>query len=260
MLDENAYKALALTRGGGVLTVTLDSGLPYNALNSTLHIELSTVFHDIRFDATTDVVVLTGKGSAFCAGAELAWLRDHTPAERDQLFLEGRKIVLDILDLPQPVVAAIEGPAIGFGATLALFADVKFAATNARIGDPHVLVGLAAGDGGAVIWPWLVGAGRAKRYLMTGDLLDGVAAERIGLVEEVTPPGEALTTAMAFAFGLANGHRAAVRGTKASVNKLLRDAANLVLDTSLALEKECMASDDFPLAVAAMMDQLKRTK
>jgi enoyl-CoA hydratase len=260
MLDENAYKTLAFDRSGGVLTVTLDSGLPYNALNATLHTELSTVFHDIRFDAQTDVVVVTGKGTAFCAGAELAWLREHTPADRDQLFLGGRKIVLDILDLPQPVVAAIEGPAIGFGATLALFADVKFAATNARIGDPHVLVGLAAGDGGAVIWPWLIGAGRAKRYLMTGDLLDGTAAERIGLVEEVADPGQALTSATAFAQRLAGGHRMAVRGTKASVNKLLRDTANLVLDTSLALEKECMASDDFPRAVAAMMDQLKQPR
>jgi enoyl-CoA hydratase len=257
-LDPSDYETIGFSRDAGVLTLTLDSGRPYNALTSRLHTELATVFAELRTDPDTSAVVLTGHGSAFCAGADLDWIGDHTPADRDRLFAEGRAIVLDLLELPQPVVAAVEGPAIGFGATLALFADVTFMAANARIGDPHVLVGLAAGDGGAVIWPWLVGAGRAKRYLMTGDVLDGVRAERIGLVEEVTEPGGALASATAFARRLANGNARAIRATKASVNKILRDTANLVLDTSLALEKECMAAPEFPIAVAAMRDRLKR--
>lgn len=253
------YKTLRFSRDDqGVLTVTLDSGRPHNALTATMHTELATVFADIRTDPDTSAVVLTGSGSTFCAGADLDWIGDHTPAERDRLFVEGRAIVLDLLELPQPVIAAVEGAAIGFGATLALFADVTFMAENARIGDPHVLVGLAAGDGGAVIWPWLVGAGRAKRYLMSGDVLDGVRAERIGLVSEVSRPGEAITDATAFARRLAAGHARAIRATKASVNKLLREATNLVLDTSLALEKECMAAPEFPAAVAAMAQRSGR--
>jgi enoyl-CoA hydratase len=254
------YQTLKFNVDARVLTITINSGLPLNALNRTLHTELSTVFADVREDSETDAVVLTGHGAAFCAGADLGWLGSHSPSERDTLFVEGRRIILDLLDLPQPVIAAIEGPAIGFGATLALFCDVKVAAANARIGDPHVLVGLAAGDGGAVIWPWLVGVGRAKRYLMTGDLLDGERAERIGLIEEAVRPGDALEVATALADRLAAGNAMAIRGTKASVNKLLRDSVNLVLDTSLALEKECMSSPGFTVAVSAMADHLARRR
>jgi enoyl-CoA hydratase len=256
VFDHGPYKTIEFDRDRQVLTLTLDSGRPHNALTPTLHTELATVFADIREDPEIAAVVVTGRGSSFCAGADLAWLAEHTPADRDRLFTEGRTIVLSLLELPQPVVAAIEGSAIGFGATLALFADVTFMATNARIGDPHVLVGLAAGDGGAVIWPWLVGAGRAKRYLLTGDVLDGRRAEEIGLVTEVTEPGQALAEATAFAHRLASGHQRAIQATKTSVNKLLREAANLVLDTSLALEKECMASDDFPAAISAMVQRV----
>jgi enoyl-CoA hydratase len=250
------YQSFELGREDGVLTMTLAPGTPLNALTGRFHTELSTVFADIRDDADTDVVVVTGGGRAFCAGADLAWIRDHRSDERDALFVEGRRIVLDLLELPQPVIAAVEGPAVGFGATLALLCDVRVAAENAVIGDPHVLVGLVAGDGGAFLWPWLVGAGRAKRYLMTGDLVDAVTAERIGLVEEVVPAGEALAAATTLARRLAAGHRDAIRGTKACVNTLLRQAANLVLDTSLALEKECMASSEFPDRVAALMARM----
>lgn len=260
-MDEyRGYETLKFERADGVLTVTLSPGSPVNALNGRMHTELSTVLSDIRLDEATEAVVLTGEGRAFCAGADLPWLRDASPAERDALFAEGRRIVLDLLEVPQPVIGAIEGPAIGFGATLALLCDIKVAAENATIGDPHVSIGLVAGDGGAVIWPWLVGAGRAKRYLMTGDLMTGVEAERIGLVEDVVPAGEALARAQKLARRLARGHRLAIRGTKASVNKLLRDAANQVLDTSLALEKECMNAEGFPAAVDGVIAQMRKAR
>lgn len=257
MYEHRDYQSIDLALDGEILTLTLDSGRPHNALTPGLHTELASVFADVRADPNVAAVVLTGRGSSFCAGADLPWLAEHTPADRDRLFVEGRAIVVDLLELPQPVIAAVEGPAIGFGATLALFADVAFMASNARIGDPHVLVGLAAGDGGAVIWPWLVGAGRAKRYLLTGDVLDGRRAEEIGLVAEVTEPGRALAEATAFARRLADGHQRAIRATKTSVNKLLREATNLVLDTSLALEKECMASDEFRSGVTSMIERLE---
>jgi enoyl-CoA hydratase len=157
--------------------------------------------------------------------------------------VEARKIIIDLLELPQPIIAAIEGPAVGLGATMALFCDFKVAALDARIGDLHTRFGMVAGDGGAVIWPWLVGVGRAKWYLMTGDSLPANEAERLGLIDEVVPRGKALEWAQMLAARLAGGHRDAIRGTKASVNKLLRDAANLVLDTSLGLEKESLASE-----------------
>src|ERR1700738_2754325 len=119
------YRSMKFERSGRVLTITLCPASPVNALTACMHNELSRVFGDVRDDTETDVVVVTGAGRAFCAGADLPWLRDHDALERDALFTEGRRIVLDLLELPQPIIAAVEGPAIGFGATLALFCDIK---------------------------------------------------------------------------------------------------------------------------------------
>lgn len=239
----STYQHLSFDRHDGVLTVMLNAPGPLNITDAVLHAELATVFDTIRADDLVDVVVLTGAGEAFSGGADLRWLLEATSTERDRIFAEARKIIIDLLELPQPVIAAIEGPAVGLGATMALFCDFKVAAEDARIGDLHTRFGMVAGDGGAVIWPWLIGAGRAKWYLMTGDSLSAADAARLGLIDEVVPHGNALERARALAARLAGGHRDAIRGTKASVNMLLREAANLVLDTSLGLEKESLASD-----------------
>src|SRR5207244_12224354 len=164
------------------------------------------------------------------------------------------EIFADRLDSTQPMIAAVNGPATGLGATLALFSDVIFAADNARIGDPHVRIGVVAGDGGAVIWPWLVGAARAKEFLLTGDLLTAAEAERIGLINRVVPADQLMATAMTFAQRLATGPTQAIRGTKVSVNKILRETVNLVLDTSLALEKYCLSTADHKDALQAFLD------
>ena len=243
MMEYGDYECIGFANHGGILTVTLKPPTPLNAVNGVLHRELANVFATISADRSVDVVVLTGHGGAFSAGADIAWLRDLGAAERDEVFRESRRIIIDLLELPQPIIAAIEGPAVGLGATVALFCDVKIVAADARIGDPHVLIGVVAGDGGAVIWPWLVGAGRAKYYLMTGELVDAPTAHALGLVDKLANTGEAAATARTLATRLAKGNLAAIRGTKSSVNKLLRDATNLVLDTSLALEKESMGSE-----------------
>jgi enoyl-CoA hydratase len=243
------FECIGFAQDGGVLTVTLKPPTRLNAVNGVLHRELANVFATIGADESVDVVVLTGHGSAFCAGADLTWLRDLGAHDRDEVFRESRRLIIDLLELPQPIIAAIEGPAVGLGATIALFCDVKVAAADARIGDPHVLIGVVAGDGGAVIWPWLVGAGRAKYYLMTGELVDAPTAHTLGLVDIVANTGEAAATARSLAARLTKGNQAAIRGTKWSVNKLLRDATNLVLDTSLAMEKETMASEAHRQAV-----------
>lgn len=168
---------------------------------------------------------------------------------------EARKIIIDLLEVQQPVIAAINGAATGLGATIALFSDIIIASENARIGDPHVLVGVVAGDGGAVIWPWLVGAARAKEFLMTGDLTTATEVERIGLINRVVPPDQLMPTATELATRLAKGPTQAIRGTKASVNKILRDTANLVLDTSLALEKLCFTTKDHREAITAFVEK-----
>ncbi|MFO1189625.1 MAG: enoyl-CoA hydratase-related protein [Alphaproteobacteria bacterium] len=249
------YQTLKFTHQGPVLVLSLDRPGHMNTVNARLHTELSTVFADIAADTTVKAVVLTGEGRAFSAGGDLTWFRDMTPEERDRLFREARKIIIDLLELPQPIIAAVNGAAAGLGATLALFCDIVYADERAKILDPHVRVGITAGDGGAIIWPWLVGPARAKQYLMTGDTVDAVEAERIGLVNKVVPRDQLLPTALGMAERLANGPQLAIRSTKACVNKFLRDSVNLILDTSLAVEKECFGTDDHRAAVAAFLAQ-----
>jgi enoyl-CoA hydratase len=250
-----AYEHLAFERNDGVLTVRLNRPEAKNAVNAGIHHELSRVFADIRADRETRAVVLTGEGRAFSAGGDLNWFRDMTEEGREALFAEARRIAVDMLEVPQPIVAAVNGPAIGLGATLALFCDIVIAAENALFGDPHVLVGVVAGDGGAVIWPWLVGVARAKEFLLTGDNVGAEDAYRMGLVNRVVPSEDLLATAHQLAARLAAGPVKAIQGTKASVNSILRDTVNLVLDKSLALERECFTTADHREAVSAFLER-----
>ena len=254
-MDYSRYHSLSCERQDTVLIVSLNRPEALNAINADLHTELSHVFADIALDQETHVVVLTGKGRAFSAGGDIKWFQDMTPPQLDALFIEARKIIVDLLEVQQPIIAAVNGPATGLGATLALFSDIIFAADNARIGDPHVRVGVVAGDGGAVIWPWLVGAARAKEFLLTGDLLTAAEAERIGLINRVVPADQLMATALALAQRLATGPIQAIRGTKASVNKILRETVNLVLDTSLALERHCFSTADHKEAIQAFVEK-----
>lgn len=254
-MDYSRYHALSCERQDKVLIVSLNRPEALNTINAELHTELSHVFADIALDQETHVVMLTGKGRAFSAGGDIKWFQDLTPPQLDALFTEARKIIVDLLEVQQPIIAAVNGPATGLGATMALFSDVIFAADNARIGDPHVRVGVVAGDGGAVIWPWLVGVARAKEFLLTGDLLTAAEAERIGLINRVVPADQLMATALTFAQRLATGPTQAIRGTKVSVNKILRETANLVLDTSLALEKHCFSTADHKEAIQAFVEK-----
>lgn len=254
-MDYSRYECLSVERDAKVLTVSFNRPQALNAINAQLHTELSHIFADISQDAETAAVILTGKGRAFCAGGDIKWFQDMTAPQLDDLFGEARKIIIDMLEVEQPIIAAVNGAATGLGATLALFSDVIYAADNAKIGDPHVRVGVVAGDGGAIIWPWLIGAARAKEFLMTGDLVRAEEAERIGLVNHVVPADELLGTARVFAQRMANGPRMAIRGTKVSVNKILRDTVNLVLDTSLAIEKQCFYTQDHQEAIRSFVEK-----
>jgi enoyl-CoA hydratase len=254
-MDYNHYQFFEITPDERILKIAFNRPESLNVVNAGMHAELSELFADINKDPETHVVVLTGNGRAFSAGGDLKWFQEMTPAQLETLFVEARKIIIDLLEVEQPIIAAINGPATGLGATIALFSDVIIASDKARIGDPHVRVGLVAGDGGAIIWPWLVGAARAKEFLMTGDILDAREAERIGLINRVVPHEDLMPTAMELATRLASGPTRAIRGTKASVNKILRDTANLVLDTSLALERHCFATDDHREAINAFIEK-----
>lgn len=154
-----------------------------------------------------------------------------------------------------PIVAAVNGHAMGLGASVALLCDVIFMADTATIGDPHVRVGLVAGDGGVVIWPLAIGPALAKQYLLTGDPVAADDAARMGLVNRVLPAERLQEEALAFARRLADGAPLAVRYTKLAVNKLLKDALNTAFDASTALELLTFQSADHQEALAALREK-----
>ena len=259
-MDYSRYQSLRVKMENGVAVVTLNRPEALNAIDTQMHSELSTIFVDLNRDTEVKAVVVTGAGKAFSAGGDINWMREMAAADATYvktLMAEGRQVVYSILDLEVPIIAAVNGPAIGLGATVALFCDIIIASDKARFGDPHVTVGLVAGDGGAVIWPLLVGMARAKEYLMTGDTVDAKEAERIGLINRVVTEQELMPAALALANRLASGPTLAISWTKMAVNKLLKREANLILDASFAWENHCFYSEDFREATAAFLEKRK---
>jgi enoyl-CoA hydratase len=251
------YQAITFERRGRVLQVTLNRPEKLNAVDAVLHTELARVFIDISNDPDSDIVVLTGAGRAFSSGGDIGWMQDMIDQEGgfEKTGREAKQIVFGLIDCEKPVIAKLNGHATGLGATIALFCDVIFAAEHAKIGDPHVSVGFVAGDGGAVIWPQLIGYARAKEYLLTGDLMTAAQAAQMGLINYVVPAVELDARVDAFADRLAAGATKAIRWTKMSVNIGLRDLATSIMDASLAYEALSNATPDHQEAVRAFAEK-----
>lgn len=251
------YQAILFNRRGRVLEVTLNRPEKLNATDAVLHTELARVFTDISNDPDSDIVVLTGAGRAFSAGGDVAWMQEaiDEPVRFEQTVREAKQIVFGLIDCEKPIIAKLNGHATGLGATIALFCDVIFAAEHAKIGDPHVSIGFVAGDGGAVIWPQLIGYARAKEYLLTGDLMTAAEAASMGLINHAVPADELDAKVAAFADRLANGATKAIRWTKMSVNIGLRDLATKIMDASLAYEALSNITPDHAEAVRAFAEK-----
>ena len=250
----DSYQTIQHSRRGRVLTLTLNQPDNLNAIGPDMHRELAQLFIDAADDPDSEVIVLTGAGRAFSSGGDLAWMQSmiDRPQEFDRTTArEAKRIIFSLLDCDKPVIAKLNGHATGLGATIALFCDVIFAAEHCKIGDPHVSVGLTAGDGGAVIWPQLIGYARAKEYLMTGDLLLAPDAARMGLINHAVPAAELDARVDAFADRLAGGALQAIRSTKLSVNIGLKQLAQSIMDASIAYEGLSNRSQDHQLAVRA---------
>jgi enoyl-CoA hydratase len=172
---------------------------------------------------------------------------------------EGRQIVDHLLECSKPVISAVNGYAMGLGATLALLADVVYAARSATFADTHVAMGIGAGDGGQLIWPLLLGVNRAKYYLMTGDRLTATEAEHLGLVNFVVDDETVVDEALTLAERLAAGPALAISASKMGINTYMRMVSNLVLPLSLSLEGRTMSSEDHREAVRAFQEKRKPT-
>lgn len=258
-ITQSKFQTLRFERDGDVLVVTIDRpGNDLNAVNEELHEDLTRLFRELKQETVARAVLLTGSGKAFSAGGDFAWFPElQQPGRMDALRRDAKQLIWDLLDVEIPIVAAVNGHAMGLGASIALLCDVIFMADTATIGDPHVRVGIVAGDGGTAIWPLAVGPALAKQYLLTGDPVTAADAERMGLVNRAVPAAELADAAMAFARRLAAGAPLAVRYTKIAVNKLIKDALNVSFDAATALELVTFQSEDHQEALAALREKRK---
>lgn len=249
-----SYQTLKIEREAAVLTVTLHRPEVKNAANARMEVELCQLFTEVAHDPDVRVVVLTGSGEVFSAGGDFAYMREVL-AEQAKFWdamAYGKRLIFSMLDCPKPIIAKINGHAMGLGATLALFCDVSFASEEAKIADPHVAIGFAAGDGGAVIWPQLVGYNRAKEYLFTGEPLLATEAARIGLINRAVPAPQLDAEVRAYAEKLAEMPARALQWTKASVNIGLKQLAHSIMDASMAYEALSNTTADHREALAAL--------
>jgi enoyl-CoA hydratase len=251
------FSHLRFERIGAVLQVTIDrADNALNAVNEALHHDLTRLFATLQQEREARAVLLTGAGKAFSAGGDFNWFPTlQEPGKLEALRLDAKQLIWDLLDVHLPIVCALNGHAIGLGASIALFCDVIFMAESATIADPHVKVGIVAGDGGTVAWPLAVGPARAKQYLLTGDPVSAIEAERLGLVNKVVPDDKLQDEAMAFAQRLAANAPLAVQYTKQAINKLIKDALNVSFDAATALEIVTFQSQDHQEALAAIKEK-----
>lgn len=257
------YECLKIDVADKVATVTLNRPEARNAINQKLIRELRTIWDDLGDDHSVNVVVLTGAGDFFSVGGDVKAMSERPGGD---VLEEGevhdpmisRRAVTRQLELDKPIVAAINGDAIGLAATHALLCDIAVMAEDARIGDTHVSrVGLVAGDGGTIIWPLLVGINRAKEFLMRGTLLKGREAEHLGLVNHLAPKDQVLAKAREIAIELANGPTWAIRWTKLSVNQIIKDRVNMLLEASMALEQITFETADHKEATMSFKEKRK---
>jgi enoyl-CoA hydratase len=222
-----------------------------------MHDEFPAALDFAAADEGSDVIVLTGRGKAFSAGGDFAHIlnnADH-PEQFDHEIAMARRIVETLVGMEKPVVCAMNGHAVGLGATIALLCDIIYASDRARIGDPHVNIGLVAGDGGAIVWPQRIGLTRSKEYLLTGELVGAAEAAAMGLINKVFP-SETLDAAVSELCGkLLAKPQFALRKTKALTNLELKRLTGELLGPGLAWEAQSVRDPDHREAVAALMDK-----
>jgi enoyl-CoA hydratase len=254
------YKSLRYEVDGHIGLLTLNRPEALNAIDDEMHSDLLDVLLHIRGQTELRSVLFAAEGKAFSAGGDLneVLTLQADSAKRSRMCETGQRIIHALIDIPVPVVVALHGDAMGLGASVALGGDIIVASKTARIADPHVKVGLVAGDGGVLFWPASMGMHRARRYLLTGDLLSAEDAFKFGLVTDlVETADECRPAARKIADKIAGLPPIAVRGTKKSLNALIKARAREAFDLSMAYEFTSGGSEDILEAVKSFKEKRK---
>lgn len=259
--DYSNYKGIKVEIEDGVAIATFNRPEVLNALDADgLHELHYRIFPDLGRDEAVKAIILTGAGKAFCVGADVRGMQADIAKGRTAIRTDmwrAIRLLENMLDLEKPIIAAVNGHAAGLGATVALFCDIIIAAETAKFSDKHISVGIVPGDGGTVIWPLLIGPARAKEYLMTGDVMDAMEAERSGLVNKVVPLERLMPTAKQLARRLADGPTLAIAWTKRSINNRIKRDLNLLMDGCLLAEQISFTTEDHTEATRAFLERRK---
>ena len=249
---------LTATCENGVADVVLTRPEVLNRIDAELHADFPVMIERVSAEPSARAMLLRSEGRAFSAGGDVNMMRrvHSDPETARHMVREGYRLMHCLLGLRIPLVCAVQGPAMGLGANVAFAADAVVAVADAKFADSHVVMGLVAGDGGAVVWPQVGGMLRAKRHLLTGDPISGRDAFAAGMVSDlVETVDELLPTARALAQRLADLPPLAVQGTKQALNRVLQQRAGEVFELSLQLELDTMRSDDLLEATAAFLER-----
>jgi enoyl-CoA hydratase len=248
-------ESIEVEADGPIRIVRLNRPEQLNATNDELHHGLAGVFAQVDADREARAVVLTGNGRAFSAGGDFEYLDQltHDTELRSRTLVDGRQIVISMVRCRVPVVAAVNGPAVGLGCSLVALSDVVYMAESAHLADPHVMLGLVAADGGPVTWPLLTSLQLAKEYALTGDRIPAKRAAEMGLVNHVVPDDEVFDQALACARRIAKLPKQASEDTKRILNMHLERAVLATLDFALTAEDRSFTSPELRANLDRMM-------
>lgn len=252
------FDTLSITVDGAIACLTLNRPEKGNAFDADMHRELPEALTLIDDNQDVRALLLTGEGKSFSAGGDFSYIRQlrGDKALRERSFGEGMAIFERFASMRVPIITAVHGHAMGIGATLVALSDISVAWKDAKIADPHVNVGLVAGDGGVIGWSSAIGFNRAKRHLLTGDALTGAEAYALGLVTDLADtPEEAKAMARALAEKIAALPPIAVQGTKRAFNALAAVRNGDAQRVAFEAEHIALMSDDLEEAMNAMTER-----
>ncbi|WP_068076764.1 enoyl-CoA hydratase/isomerase family protein [Novosphingobium lentum] len=254
------FKHITYDVDGHVAKLTFNRPEVLNSMDEVMTGEIVSIIEKLRRPGNVRVLIIASTGKCFSAGGnfdEIHRLIENYDA-RMEAYDNGRRVIQGMAEIAVPVVIALQGDAYGLGTSLALSGDVIIASRNVRIGDPHVKVGLVAGDGGTVVWPAAFGFLKAKYHLLTGDPIGAEEAHRLGAISElVETPEEVLPRAEAIAAKIAGNAPVAVQYTKRALNHMQQRATLNDFEFAMALEQYSMESEDLKEALAAMKEKRK---